>query len=453
LPGRPPASKLPETGLPDEDILRAKTLSAISFCEPVWRRPAHAPSLHAPLAPGEEADLAIVGGGLLGLSTAFNAARGGMRVRVLEARRLGEGASGLNGGQVIPGLKYDPETLLALFGEKRGEALVAFAASTADRVFGLIEAERLDVPHVRNGWIQAAHTETAMQAAENRDRQWRARGADAELLDAGGIARLTGAQGYLGGWLDRRAGTVDPLSLTLELARIASAAGVRIAEETRATRLRRQGAGWRIGTAHGPELRAKAVVVATNAYSDGLVPGLAGTIVPLHSFQVATAPLPSTQAEAILPGGQAVSDSRRILVYFRRSSDGRLVLGGRGRMSLPTGPDDWAHLRHAMLRLYPALAGVAVEKRWFGRVAMTPDHLPHVHEPEKGLLAVVGCQGRGVGLMTALGERIAAYLAGGDAEAIPFPLTPIRPIPFHRFRRAGVAAAIAWYRMLDALER
>jgi glycine/D-amino acid oxidase-like deaminating enzyme len=428
-------------------------LTESSFSEPAWRRPAKAPLLHRRLEHGETVDLAVIGGGLLGLSTALHAARNGMSVRVVEAGKLGEGASGLNGGQVIPGLKYDPETLLELFGETRGEALIAFAASTADKVFGLIETERLAVPHVRNGWIQAAHTETAMRAAETRHRQWQARGAAAELLDAAAVARLTGARGYVGGWLDRRAGAVDPLALTLELARIADAAGARIAETTRATRLRHEGGVWRIGTAGGPELAAKAVVVATNAYSDGLVPGLAETIVPLHSFQIATEPLPAAQSAAIMPGGQAVSDSRRILVYFRRSADGRFVLGGRGRMSLPERPDDWSHLRHAMLRLYPALAGVPIAKRWFGRVGMTPDHLPHLHEPEKGLLAVVGCQGRGVGLMTALGERIAAYLATGDAAAIPFPPTPIRPIPFHRFRRVGIAAAIAWYRTLDALER
>ena len=114
---------------------------------------------------------------------------------------------------------------------------------------------------------------------------------------------------------------------------------------------------------------------------------------------------------------------------------------------------DWAHLQRALVRLYPALSDMPIEKRWFGRVAMTPDHLPHIHEPEKGLLAVVGCQGRGVGLMSALGKRMANYLACGDPRQLPFPLSPIRPIPFHAFRQVGVAATIAWYRMLDAFER
>ncbi|RVC46095.1 FAD-binding oxidoreductase [Mesorhizobium sp. M4A.F.Ca.ET.090.04.2.1] len=422
------------------------------FSDPIWQKPKTVFALQ-PQTPAGPIDAVIVGGGIMGLSTALHAARQGLAVQVLEAGAIGEGASGLNGGQVIPGLKYDPEWLVEHFGKERGEALVNFAASTADAVFDLIGDEKLAVPFTRNGWIQAAHTETTLTAAANRDRQWRARGADVELLSQAEIAAMTGAQGYLGGWLDRRAGVVDPLAYTVEVARVTAAAGVGIAERQKVVKLAKDAGLWRISTESGAEVRARAVVLATNAYTDGVLPGLARTIVPLHSFQIATAPLPADVGAGILPGGQAVSDSRRILVYYRRSADGRLVLGGRGRMALPSSAADWAHLERALIRLYPALAGVAIEKRWFGRVAMTPDHLPHVHEPEKGLLAVVGCQGRGVGLMSALGKRMASYLASGDARQLPFPLSPIRPIPFHAFRQVGVAATIAWYRMLDALER
>lgn len=426
---------------------------AAAFSDPIWRKPQAATAFQPELSAGGTLDAIIVGGGVMGLSTALHAARAGLSVQVLDASTVGQGASGLNGGQVIPGLKYDPEWLVAHFGKERGEALVDFASSTADAVFDVIRDEKLAVPFTRNGWIQAAHTETALKAAANRDRQWRSRGADVELLDRAGIAAMTGAKGYVGGWLDRLAGVIDPLSYTLELARVASAAGARIAEQQRVVKLAKEAGVWSVSTQGGAELRANSVVLATNAYTDGLLPGLAQTIVPLHSFQIATAPLPVELAASILPGGQAVSDSRRILVYYRRSPDGRMVLGGRGRMALPSSAADWAHLERALVRLYPALAGIAIEKRWFGRVAMTPDHLPHLHEPEKGLLAVVGCQGRGVGLMSALGRRMANYLASGDPRQLPFPLSPIRPIPFHAFRQIGVAAAITWYRMLDAFER
>ncbi|MER9301327.1 FAD-binding oxidoreductase [Mesorhizobium sp. M0293] len=423
------------------------------FSDPIWRKPQSDSRFQSLFPSGDRVDVVVVGGGILGLSTALHAARLGLSVQVLDASEIGQGASGLNGGQVIPGLKYDPEWLLEHFGPERGETLVNFAASTADTVFELIRDERLAVPFVRKGWIQAAHTEVALKAAANRDRQWRARGADVRLLSATEIAAMTGARGYLGGWLDRRAGVIDPLAYTSELARAAVAAGVLIAERHKVVRLTNAAGFWRVSTENGPELQAKAVVLATNAYTDGLIPGLAETIVPLHSFQIATAPLSPNLAATILPEGQAVSDSRRILVYYRKSADGRLVLGGRGRMALPTSEGDWAHLERALRRLYPMLSDIAIEKRWFGRVAMTPDHLPHIHEPEQGLLAVVGCQGRGVGLMTALGERLAGYLQSGDARQLPFPLSPIRPIPFHAFRQVGVAATIAWYRLLDALER
>lgn len=423
------------------------------FSDPVWMRPHPLPRLHAPLDAREAVDVAVIGGGILGLSTALFAARRGLSVRVVEAQALGEGASGLNGGQVIPGLKHDPDWLLSHFGPARGEALIAFASSTADAVFELIDREQLRVPHARAGWIQAAHTDRAMASAESRDRQWQARGADVTLLNAADIALLTGARGYVGGWLDRRAGVIDPLAFTLELARIAEAAGARIAEQTTVAGLRKEAAGFQLTMGSGAVLRAKSVLVATNAYSDALIPGLARTLVPLHSFQIATAPLSAAQLPMILPQGSAVSDSRRILVYYRKTADGRLVLGGRRRMALPRRAEDWGHLQRAMLRLYPALQGVAIDKRWFGRVAVTTDHLPHIHEPEKGLVMLAGCQGRGVAMMTAMGQRFADYLADGDAAHLPLPMTPIRPIPMHAFRQIGVAATIGWYRMLDALER
>jgi glycine/D-amino acid oxidase-like deaminating enzyme len=148
-----------------------------------------------PLRRSESIDLIVVGGGILGLSTALHAAGAGLSVRVVEAGEIGEQASGLNGGQVIPGLKYDPSSLRALFGEARGERIIAFAASTADKVFDLILNLRLDVPQRRSGWIQAAQEPKAARAAETRASEWRQCGADVAVLNGAEITSLTGACG------------------------------------------------------------------------------------------------------------------------------------------------------------------------------------------------------------------------------------------------------------------
>lgn len=399
-----------------------------------------------------QADLAVVGAGFLGLNTALHAARRGMKVVVFDAGPLGGGASGVNGGQVIPGLKHDPSALIAMLGQERGEALAAFAAGTADAVFNLIRNERLSVPHHRTGWILAAHTEAAYRTVQSRAEALRKTGAAVDILDRNAVQALTGARGYHGGLIDRRAGAIQPFAYLSELVRLAASAGVVLRSRCCVTAVEGDADGWSVTTSVG-DLKAGKVLVATNADADALIPGLARTVLPLHSFQIATAPLRPEVAHALLPGGQAVSDTRRIVTYYRKSADCRLVLGGRGTLGVPRHAADWHHLERAALRLFPHLEALPITHRWFGRVAITLDYLPHIHEPAPGLVAVLGCQGRGIGLMTALGGRLASYLDAGDADALPLPITPIRPIPFHRFRHLGVTAALAWYRMLDGLQR
>src|SRR6185503_9583826 len=240
----------------------------------------------------ETVDLIVIGGGILGLVTALHATEAGLAVRVVEADEIGARASGLNGGQVIPGLKYDPSSLRKIFGEARGERIAAFAAGTADKVFDLIERRKLSVPRHRSGWIQAAHSETAARAAATRAREWRERGADVAALSESEVTSLTGARGYAGGWIDRRAGIIQPLAYTHELARLATTAGARLAARTRATGISRHGGGWKVATSLGHDIAARSILVATNAYSDDLVPKLRRSMVTLHSFQIATAPLP-----------------------------------------------------------------------------------------------------------------------------------------------------------------
>jgi len=419
----------------------------------VWQDSAVAASVLPPLDRSLSVDLCVIGGGFLGLSTALHAVEAGLSVAVLEAGEIGGGASGRNGGQVIPGLKHDPDALVRRYGEKDGERLVAFAGSTADTVFDLIARHDLEVAHRRDGWIQAAHKPSTFRAASARAAQWKARGADVAVLDAAEMRRVTGATDYAGGWIDRRAGAVNPLSLARELARVASAKGAMIATDTEVTELRSAGTGWTLATNQGHKIQAKQVMLATNAFSGSLFPGLDRSFVAVHSFQIATEPLAGNAAAHILPYGQVVSDTRRVLLYFRRTAEGRLMLGGRGPLGgrAARSAMDWRHVEASLAALFPDLGPVAISYRWFGPVSVTPDHLPHLHVPAAGLAAAVGCQGRGVGLQTSLGVAFGRYFASGDPKALPFPVTPLRTIPFHGWRQIGVAAMTGWYRLIDAV--
>jgi glycine/D-amino acid oxidase-like deaminating enzyme len=414
----------------------------------------HATAVPAPATPAltrpADTDVAIVGAGYAGLSTALHLARKGIGVLVLEAREPGWGGSGRNGGQVIPGVKYDPDELEAKFGRPAGTALADFMGRTADNVFRLIDQHRMQVPHVRNGWIQGAHSRSGLITASSRAAQWQRRGVDAKVLNRAEIADHLGNDAYLGGWLDPRGGAIQPLSYARELCRAAQAAGAIIHGDTPVAMIAREGAGWKLTTRQGQAVTARKVVVCTNGYTKGLMPDIARSVITPNSFQIATTELSDNLRKSILPRGQITSDTRKLLLYFRLDHQGRLLMGGRGPFREPTGDHDWAPLERVIHRFYPQLQGTGFEYRWCGRVAITQDFLPHLHEPEPGLIVNVGCQGRGVGLETSMGIVLADYCASGRSDALPFPVTPVKPIPFHALQQLYVAATVAWYRLSDA---
>ncbi|MDM0121692.1 NAD(P)/FAD-dependent oxidoreductase [Variovorax arabinosiphilus] len=405
----------------------------------------------APLDSDAQADVVIVGAGYCGLSTALHLAERGVRVVVLEAREVGFGGSGRNGGQVIPGLKHDPSELIAMFGAEKGQRLVDFAGSTADAVFDLIDKHRMDVPHVRRGWIQGSHTTDALKLAERRARDWGAQGVATQLLDRAETARLLGTDKYFGGWVDPRGGGVQPLSYARGLARAAIAAGVVIHTASPVTQLAQAGGKWHVTTKQGTKVVAERVVLATNGYTDDLWPQLRKSIINANSFQVATEPLAEPVRRSILPEGHVTSDARNLLLYYRIDHTGRLIMGGRGsfREPDPSQPGNWSHLENVVGKLFPQAADVPIAYRWCGHVAITRDYMPHLHEPAPGLLIDIGCQGRGVGLQTRMGQALAEYIATGNQQALPVAPSSIKPFPLYGLRRLYVSAVIGWYRMTD----
>jgi glycine/D-amino acid oxidase-like deaminating enzyme len=428
-----------------------KAMSAVPL-QSLWSVTAPAGPACGALAGTQRVQAAVIGAGYTGLSAALHLAEEGREVIVLEAADIGERASGLNGGQVIPGVKLDPDDLEALLGPIAGARLVATAAAAPDLVFDLIARHGIQCDASRSGWIQPATSESALAQLARRTQQWQRRGAAVEPLSRHEVARLTGSARYCGGLLDRRGGNLQPLAYVRGLAHALMRAGGRICTHSAALRLARAAGAWSIETAGG-SVSAPLVIIATNAYTDAISDELRRTLVAVPSFQVATAPLPLPLRSTILPEGQAASDTWQLLRYFRLDASGRLVLGTRGTFAQPLAVRDVQYHYRAVHEIYPQLSGIAFEYHWGGMVAMTRDHLPHLHELAPGLLAGLGYNGRGVAMATVMGRLLARRALGAAAEELGLPLTPVRPLPLHALSGAAARATIQYLRALDALAR
>jgi sarcosine oxidase len=395
-------------------------------------------------------DLAIVGGGFTGLSAALHAAEAGAEVAVLESEMVGFGASGRNGGQVNPGLKLGEAALAKRFGDA-GRTLFRLGQEAPDFLADLVERKSLSCRFERRGLIRLAHNDTALAAVRVAAAELRRAGVPAEEFDARDVERRVGTRRYRGGYRDPRGASVHPLDLARELARAATMAGARIHARSPALSITRDRGRWRVATPSGA-LLADRVLVATNAYTDGLVPGLAASLLPVNSFQIATEPLPA--GVVVLPGRETVYDSRRLVLYFRISPDGRLMVGGRASFSssrmTSASVADYSVLEQVLTGIFPQAAGVPISHRWTGLVGITTDYLPHYHVPDRGLHIIVGYNGRGVAMATRAGAFLGRQLAG-KSEPSDLPITPIRPVPFHRYKTTLLNVGMQWNRVLDFL--
>ncbi len=402
-----------------------------------------------PLDGPRHVQVAVIGAGFTGLSAALHLAEAGTEVAVLEAKDIGGGASGRAFGQVVPYLKISEAAILRHYGPDRGAAVIDAVASGPDLVFGLIERHRIECWPLRTGLIFAAHAPAGRRALERRAAFWQQRNAPVELLDAGRCAEMIGSSVYRTATIDRRGGHINPFAYVRGLARAAVAAGAAIHAQTLVDGISRHDGRWRIRTEHS-ELTADCVIIATNAYTTALWPGLRESVVPVRSYGFVSAPLSDNLRHSILPGRQSLSDTRRLVSAVRMLPDGRLHASARGPLGGPERPSDWRLVNDRVVRLFPQLDRVTWEESWTGFIAMTADHVPRLHELAPGVFAGLGYNGRGIAAATMMGRDL-ARLAGGAAQTA-FPRVTLRPLPLAPVLPLIARGLAGVYRVRDRLD-
>lgn len=397
-----------------------------------------------------KADLCVVGGGYTGLSAALHAVQAGQSVILLEAQRVGFGASGRNGGQVGATFNADQRALEKRCGPDDARKLYDLARAAAALTRDLAETHAPDAGY-RPGVIQAdrfdiERSETHASVAHLQDRY----GAeDIETLDRDRIADLIGTDIYAGGALDLAGGHLNPLRYALGLARACAAAGVQIFELSRVHDLDIAiPAVIRTDQGH---VTADHVILATNGYGTGLGPGTSARVMPINNFMIATEPL-GAHASPILNQGHCAFDSRFVVNYFRLSDDGRLLFGGGENYGYRFPKDIAARVRKPLEQVFPQLAGVRIDHAWGGTLAITMSRLPYVARPASNVFVASGYSGTGVALATLAGKVMAeASRANSDGFALLERL-PTSPFPGGgALRTPLLALAMSWYAIRDRL--
>ena len=394
-----------------------------------------------------DADICIIGAGYTGLSAALHLAERGYSVIVLEAHRVGFGASGRNGGQVGPGQRIEQDAIERMIGHEDARRLWDIGLDARDLVQELIARFDIDCgykPGVLHADWQARDVPHAHAYAEKLARDYGY--SDIEALDRDGVRAIVRTDAYQGGVLDHGSGHLHPLRYALGLGKAALGAGAQVHENSLVVDIQ-HGARAKVQTQHG-HVMAEHVLVAANGYLGGLVPQVAARVMPINNFIIATEPLPQG---TVLTRDVAVADSKFVINYFRLSDDGRLLFGG-GESYGYRFPDIIRTVRKPMLEVYPQLADARIDYAWGGTLAITMTRLPCFRRVAPNILSASGYSGHGVALATLAGKIMAEAVAG-QAERFDLMAGVALPsFPGGRALRSPLLAlAMTWYALRDRL--
>ncbi len=398
-----------------------------------------------------DCDVAIVGGGLAGLSAALELAGQGFKTVLLEAKEVGWGASGRNGGQAIHGLACDQETIEAQLGLDDARRVWAMSLEALDLIRERIARHGIDCDW-RDGYLGLATTpRKATELFAWADRMAEVYGASFTRIPAQEVRRWIDSPRYRGGIHDPRSGHLHPLKYSLGIAAAAAAAGALVHEHTPVTRVEQHPGGVRLATAGG-EVRARQALLAGNVYLQGLAPQLEARIMPVGTYIVCSEPIEPGLCDSLVPSRSAVCDTNFVLDYFRPTNDHRMLYGGRVSYSTMTPRNLADSMRARMVGTFPQLEGTKIEYAWGGFVDITMNRAPDFGRLGDRVYYLQGFSGHGLAL-TGLAGKLVAEAIGGDASRFDvFARLKHHAFPGGRWLRTpALVLGMAWYRLRDLL--
>ncbi|GHB11001.1 NAD(P)/FAD-dependent oxidoreductase [Salinicola rhizosphaerae] len=404
-----------------------------------------------PLRDEQTADVCVIGGGVTGCSAALHLAERGYRVTLLEAGEIAHGASGRSGGQILPGFGTEMPVIESALGLDDARRLWAMSCESVRLTRALITRHDIDCD-LRQGYVHTAvkprHVSAMQRHAEMMAARYDYHGE--QWLDRDALRSHVRTDQYLGGLYDAEGGHLHPLNYTLGLARAAQRAGSVLHTQTPVLRVE-PGVRPRVVTAQG-SVRCEFVVVACNAYLDGLLPALSGRVMKVANYIIATEPLSESVASAILPSNPAVSDANFVLDYYRLSADRRLLYGGEVSYTGREPRKLDARMRDKMQTLFPVLHGVEIDYRWGGDVGITLNRAPDFGRVGDNILYAQGYSGHGMSLAGLAGQLLAEAVAGQAERFDAFAALDHRRFPGgERLRIPLLALATTFYRLRDKL--
>jgi gamma-glutamylputrescine oxidase len=403
------------------------------------------PSPYRPSLKGDvRADVCIIGAGFSGISAALTLAEAGIKPLVLEAKRVGWGASGRNGGQIVNGYSRDLSVIESRYGKAAARALADMSLEGGDIIRERTAKYAIACDLVDGGFF-AAFTARQMRELEHQKTVWAGYGhTELEMVGRAGLPGIVSTGIYVGGMIDHRGGHIHPLNLVLGEAAAAEGLGATIHDGTPVTGIEDQGAEVLVHTPHGL-VRAKTVLVCGNAYLGNAVPDLTNKIMPVSSQVLTTAPLDPKLLDELLPQNHCVEDCNYILDYYRRTADDRLLFGG-GVVYGGTDPASIeGKIRPHLERTFPSLRGVGIDFAWSGNFALTMTRVPHVGRLSPNVLFSHGDSGHGVTTTHLLGRLLGEAVQGRMERFDAFAGLPYLPFPGGRALRVPLTVLGSWW--------